>query len=104
MCTGGVLGLAGTVSTVFPFSFLGVISFGLVVAFGTFVYRKRPEARLLSVATLWFAPLGGAASYVILSFAQTYHVGAWVVQGTAGLAGFGLAFTGAVINRLGIHV
>jgi len=30
MCSGSLLGLTGTISTVFPFSFLGLISFGLV--------------------------------------------------------------------------
>lgn len=104
MCTGGLLGLAGTVSTVFPFSFLGLVCFGLVLPFGGFVYRKRPEARLLAAASLWFAPLGGVASFVVFSYAQTYPSGILVLQGALGLVGSGLAFTGAAVKRLGLRI
>src|SRR5713226_5224167 len=44
MSLGGCLGFAGTVSTYFPFSVLGVVSFGLVVAFGALVFQKRRDA------------------------------------------------------------
>lgn len=87
-----------------PFSFLGLISFGLVLAFGGFVYRKRPEARLLAAASLWFSPLGGVASFVIFSFAQTYRLEILVVQGAVGLVGAGLAFAGAAVKRLGLRI
>jgi len=105
ICTGGVLGLAGTVSTVFPFSVLGVISFGLVLVFGALVYRKRPEAHLVAAATLWFAPLGGVACATILWFNHSgwFYVALWDVQGSLGLLGMGLALAGAVIEHRGIR-
>jgi hypothetical protein len=68
MATGGLLGLAGTISTFFPFSVLGVLSFAFVLTFAVLVYRKRPEARLVAAATLWFAPLGGVACVIVLWF------------------------------------
>jgi hypothetical protein len=105
LIVGGVLGLAGTVSTFFPFSVLGVISFGLVLVFGALVYRKRPEARLVAVATLWFAPLGGAACVVLLWFNRFGwgHNDIWDVQGSVGLIGTSLALAGAVIKLRGIR-
>lgn len=103
--TGGLLGLAGTVSTFFPFSVLGVISFGLVLVFGVLVYRKRPEAHLVAAATLWFASLGGAACAIVLWFNRSgwFHVALWDVQGSVGLVGMGLALMGAVIEHRGIR-
>jgi len=107
MLAGGLLGLAGTVMTVFPFSVLGVISFGLILPFGGFVYRKRPEARLLAVATLWFAPLGGIASWFVFSFGLAFSFGptnpfaVWVIQGVVGMAGSGLGFAGAIVKLFG---
>jgi len=103
MCAGGIIGLAGTISTVFPFSVLGVISFGLVLAFGGFVSRKRAQARLLASATLWFALLGGAASATILWFAQVYQSNVWLAQGSVGLVGAAIALTGAVIKHRGVR-
>jgi hypothetical protein len=102
---GGCLGFAGTVSTYFPFSVLGVISFGLVAVFGGLVYLKRPEARLLTAATLWFAPLGGVACIFLVGFAPP---GAshdlWRVQGSIGLFGMGLALAGAIGWHRGIRM
>jgi len=105
MCTGGLLGLAGTVSTLFPFSVLGVISFGLVLLFGALVYRNRPEARLVAAATLWFAPLGGVACVTLLWFNHTEwgHYDLWDVQGSVGLFGMSFALVGAVIKHHGIR-
>lgn len=102
---GGTLGLAGTVSTFFPFSVLGVISFGLVLVFGVLVYWKRREARLVAAATLWFAPLGGVACVVILSinYFGCCHNELWGVQGSVGLFGMNLALAGAVIELRGIR-
>jgi hypothetical protein len=100
LIVGGMLGLAGTVSTFFPFSVLGVVSFGLVLAFGGLVYWQRPEARLVTIATLWFAPLGGAACVIILTinyFGCCYN-GLWAVQGSLGLFGMSLALAGAGIK------
>ena len=104
--TGGILGLAGTISTFFPFSVLGVLSFGLVLVFGVLIYRKRPEARLVAAATLWFAPLGGVACATVLWFNRSgwFHVALWDVQGSVGLFGMGLALVGAVIEHRGIRV
>ena len=98
MSLGGCLGFVGTVSTYFPFSVLGVVSFGLVVAFGALVYQKRREARLLAAATLWFAPLGGVACVVLLWFTPSAPVpnGLWRIQGAVGLFGMGLALAGAI--------
>ena len=105
MCTGGLLGLAGTVSTLFPFSVLGVISFGLVLLFGALVYRKRPEARLVAAAALWFAPLGGVACVTLLWLNHTgwgpYDL--WDAQGSVGLFGMSLALAGAVMKHHGIR-
>lgn len=105
LSVGGTLGLAGTLSTFFPFSVLGVISFGLVLVFGALVYRMRPEARLVAAATLWFAPLGGAACVVILLFNHTgcCHNELWDVQGSVGLIGMSLALAGAVTKLHGIR-
>ena len=89
---GGCLGLAGTVSTWFPFSVLGVVSFGLVAAFGGLVYQNRQEARLVAAATLWFAPLGGVACVFLLGV--PYDL--WRVQGFIGLLGVCLALAGAI--------
>ena len=104
--TGGMLGLAGTISTFFPFSVLGVLSFGLVLVFGVLIYRKRPEARLVAAATLWFPPLGGVACATVLWFNRSgwFHVALWDVQGSVGLFGMGLALVGAVIEHRGIRV
>jgi len=102
MLAGGLLGLAGTVMTIFPFSVLGVISFGLILPFGGLVYRKRPEARLLAVATLWFAPLGGIASVIVFEAGRSFSSGPaspsppWVIQGAIGLVGSGLGLAGAL--------
>ncbi len=100
MSTGGTLGLAGTVSTFFPFSVLGVISFGLVLVFGVLVYRRRTEGRLVAAATLWFAPLGGAACVVILWFNRFGwgHNDVWDIQGAIGLIGMCIALSGAAIK------
>jgi len=105
LIVGGVLGLAGTVSTFFPFSVLGVISFGLVLVFGFLVYRKRSESRLVAAATLWFAPLGGAACVVVLwfnRFGWGYN-DLWDVQGSVGLFGMSFALAGAIIELRGIR-
>lgn len=96
--TGGCLGFAGTVSTYFPFSVLGVVSFGLVAAFGGLIYVKRPEARLLTAATLWFAPLGGVACIILVGFTPpgAPSPDLWRVQGSVGLFGMCLALAGAI--------
>src|SRR2546427_7788427 len=104
MLAGGLLGLAGTVMTVFPFSVLGVISFGLILPFGGFVYRKRPEARLLAVATLWFALLGGVASWFVFSFGLALSFGPGnpfavrILQRAVGMARSRLGFEGASVH------
>lgn len=105
MFTGGCLGFAGTVSTYFPFSVLGVVSFGLVVVFGGLVYRKRSEARLLAAATLWFAPLGGVACVVLVWFTPSGPVpnGLWRIQGAVGLLGMCLAMAGAIAGSRGVR-
>jgi hypothetical protein len=105
LIVGGMLGLAGTVSTFFPFSVLGVISFGLVLVFGILVYWKRSESRLVAAATLWFAPLGGGACVVILWFNRfgMGHNDVWDIQGSVGLIGAGIALGGAVIKLRGIR-
>jgi hypothetical protein len=105
MSLGGCLGFAGTVSTYFPFSVLGVVSFGLVVAFGALVYRNRQEARLLTAATLWFAPLGGVACIVLVGFtpAGAPSQDLWRVQGSVGLFGMCLALVGAIGWHPGIR-
>src|SRR5213594_800595 len=80
---------------------------GLLLHFGGFVYRKRPEARLLAVATLWFAPLGGVASWFVFSFGLAFSFGptnpfaVWVIQGVVGMAGSGLGFAGAIVKLFG---
>ncbi|MGI0148418.1 MAG: hypothetical protein ACREDF_02640 [Thermoplasmata archaeon] len=106
MTAGGILGLVGTVSTFFPFSVLGVVSFGLVLVFGVLVFRNRPEARLVAAATLWFAPLGGAACVIVLWFNRGgwFHSDLWDVQGSIGLFGMGLALLGAISKRRGIRI
>lgn len=106
MSTGGCLGLAGTVSTYFPFSVLGVVSFGLVAVFGGLVYLKRPEARLVAAATLWFAPLGGVACVVLLAWppAGSPAPDLWRVQGSVGLFGMCLALAGVIGRFRGIRM
>jgi len=105
MSTGGCLGFAGTVSTYFPFSVLGVVSFGLVAVFGALVYQKRLEARLFVAATLWFAPLGGVACVLLIWFtpsgSSAYDL--WRVQGSVGLFGMCLALAGAIGKRRSIR-
>jgi hypothetical protein len=98
MSLGGCLGFIGTVSTYFPFSVLGVVSFGLVVAFGALVFQKRREARLLAGATLWFAPLGGIACVLLIWFTPLGSSAStlWRVQGSVGLFGMCLALAGAI--------
>jgi hypothetical protein len=105
MSLGGCLGFAGTVSTYFPFSVLGVISFGLVMGFGGLVYQKRVEARLLAAATLWFAPLGGVACVLLIWFTPSGSSASelWRVQGSVGLFGMGLALAGAIGGHRGIQ-
>jgi hypothetical protein len=104
--TGGVLGLAGTISTVFPFSVLGVLSFGLVIVFGVLVLRKRPEARIALPVVLWFGGLGGIACVTILWFNHSgwIHSDIWDVQATVGLLGTGLALAGAVLKPRGARM
>jgi hypothetical protein len=101
--TGGCLGFVGTVSTYFPFSVLGVISFGLVAVFGALVYQKRLEARLLAAATLWFAPLGGGACILLIWFTPSGSSASdlWRVQGSVGLFGMCLALAGAIGRHCG---
>jgi hypothetical protein len=101
--TGGCFGLAGTVSTYFPFSVLGVVSFGLVAVFGGLVYYERPEARLVAAATLWFAPLGGIACVLLIWFTPAGSPGhdLWRVQGSVGLFGMCLAIAGAIGRHRG---
>jgi hypothetical protein len=101
MATGGLLGLAGTISTFFPFSVLGVLSFAFVLTFAVLVYRKRPEARLVAAATLWFAPLGGVACVIVLWFNRSgwFYVALWDLQAYVGLVGMGIALAGALVGR-----
>jgi hypothetical protein len=101
MAAGGILGLAGTISTFFPFSVLGVLSFAFVLAFAVLVYRKRPEARLVASATLWFAPLGGAACAIVLWFNRNgwFYFALWDLQAAIGLVGMGIALAGALVGR-----
>jgi hypothetical protein len=101
MTVGGLLGFLGTVSTVFPFSVMGVLSFGLVTAFGILVIRNRPEARIVAAATLWFAPLGGLSCAITLWFNHTgwLHSDLWDAQSFVGLLGTSVALTGAVLMR-----
>jgi hypothetical protein len=105
MSTGGCLGFAGTVSTYFPFSVLGVISFGLVAVFGGLVFQRRNEARLLAAATLWFAALGGIACVLLIWFTPSGSPASdlWRVQGSVGLFGMCLALAGAIGKRRSIR-
>jgi hypothetical protein len=67
VCVGGAFGLAGSRATFFfLFVLLSTTCFSLVLLFGVRMFRKGPESRLLSAATLYFALVGLADLVFVL--------------------------------------
>jgi hypothetical protein len=77
VCIGGTLGLVGSgVAFGFLFSLLGLTCFTLVLLFGVRLFRKGPESRILSAATLYFALVGVGDIVFYLPYLVLYGTGA----------------------------
>jgi hypothetical protein len=101
MCTGAIVGLAGSIAVFYaPPFLLGPISFALVLPFAAYGFRKRKESRLLAGAVLWFALLGGAASLSLHFVRGGYMAVPSDYYWKAAIAAFGtaLAVAGAAIK------
>jgi hypothetical protein len=67
VCVGATLGLIGSrAAFFFPLTLLSLTCFSLVLLFGVRLFRRGPEARLLSVVTLYFALAGVADVFLFL--------------------------------------
>ncbi len=102
MCTGCIVGLAGSIGAMFysPLLLLGPISFAFVLLLGAVASGKRREGRLLSGGVLWFALLGGAAS-LVPSFARGGYASVpsdYYWKAAIAVVGMALAATGAGIK------
>src|SRR5712691_11661483 len=76
VCVGGTLGLVGSrIAFGFPFGFLSLTCFTLVLLFGVRLFRKGPESRILSAATLYFALVGLGEALFFLPYLVRYPVG-----------------------------
>ena len=99
VCGGAALGLVGSAPSGFTLisGFLGLICFGLVLLFGVRLFQKRPEARILSAATIYFALVGGVVDIVFPPFGLVIYGGAlWLIS--VGPIGTVTAITGAVLR------
>jgi hypothetical protein len=77
VCIGGTLGLVGSgVAFGFLFSLLGLTCFTLVLLFGVRLFRKGPESRILSTATLYFAMVGMGDTVFYLPYLVFFGSGA----------------------------
>ncbi len=98
MCAGAATALIGTgLIGLFFFSLLTIVSFGLVFLFGLYVARKRPEGRILAVATLWFATVGGLPFLWIVGLSTLFGSLA-VSVGYVGLLGTTIVIAGATLK------
>jgi len=97
---GAILGLAGSTAQwfFFPLYLLGAGSFALVLLLGAFMIRKRPEGRLLAAGAIWFALLGGAASFffLVIGFWVFWDPAVWIAP--LAVVGSALAVVGAEIK------
>jgi len=102
LCLGAVLGLVGATPTGFTlfYATLGWGSFGLVLLLGAFSFRKRQEGRVLALAAMWFALLGGAASVALMILGLMISWNAAIWFGSVGVVGTLLATAGAAIRIL----
>ena len=102
LCLGAILGLVGATPTGFTlfYATLGWGSFGVVLLLGILSFRKGREKRVLALAALWFALLGGAASIALLILGLMISWGAAVWFGSVGVVGTLLATVGAGIRVL----
>ncbi len=99
--TGAVIGLVSTTVTLWTvFSVMGWLAFVLVLVFGVYVFRKRPEARLLAAATLWFAPLEAVSSAEIIWLAGYISLEGVRVWASAALIGTALTLVGGFVRLL----
>ncbi len=99
--TGAAVGLVSTTVTLWTvFSVMGWLAFLLVLVFGVYVFRKRPEARLLAAATLWFAPLEAVSSALIIWLAGYMSLGGGRVWASAALVGTALTLVGGFVGLL----
>ena len=98
MCAGAMIVLIGTAPIglllLFP---LTLVSFSLVLLFGVYVARRRPEGEILALATLWFATIGGLPFLWIFGFSYAYGWPATPV-GYLGLLGTTIAIFGAALK------
>ena len=102
LCLGAILGLVGATPTGFTlfYATLGWGSFGLVLLLGAFSFRKRQEGRVLALAAMWFALLGGAASVALMILGLMISWNAAIWFGSVGVVGTLLATAGAAIRIL----
>ncbi len=99
--TGAAVGLLSTTVTLWTvFSVMGWLAFALVLVFGVYVFRKRPEARLLALATLWFAPLEAVSSALIIWLASYISLEGGRVWGSVALVGTALTIVGGFARLL----
>ncbi len=77
--------------------FLGFLPFSLIFLFGVYVARKRAEAPILAMATLWFATVGGLPFLWFLGLSIGFPWSA-VLVGYLGLAGTTIAIVGAALK------
>ncbi len=97
--TGAAVGLLSTTLTLWTvFSVMGWLAFALVLVFGVYVFRKRAEARLLAVATLWFAPLEAVSSAWIIWLAGYISLEGGRVWASFALVGTALTLVGGFVG------
>ncbi len=99
--TGAAIGLVSTTATLWTvFSVMGWLAFLLVLVFGVYVFRKRPEARLLAAATLWFAPLEAVSSAWVIWLAGYISLEGGRVWASVALVGTALTLVGGFLGLL----
>lgn len=99
---GAIFGLAATIpiSRYLP-ALVGVVAFGIVLLMGFLVLRKRSPSRGPATACVWFALLGGHASFwsiPLVGPSASFDV--WSTLGALGVFGMGISLIGAGTGRL----
>ena len=102
LCLGAVLGLVGATPTGFTlfYATLGWTSFSAILLLGAFSFQNRREGRVLALAAMWFALLGGAASVALLMLGLMISWNTAIWFGSLGVVGTLLATAGAAIRIL----
>jgi hypothetical protein len=108
MIAGGIAGLAGMTPLRFSlfslFSTFALIPFALVFLFGLYVFWRPSEGRILGMANLGLAALGGVLSAYLLLWSLLFQWLVGVVVCSVGVLGMLLALAGGSIRAVRVHV